>query len=328
MAWFKSVPRLLWLAALLLLGGILSELPLASIMQMLSSLLATQWLGWLALNLAIIFIACLRWQLIGKLLNAPVSLTQLLLIRQAGQAVSFITPGPQLGGEPLQIYWLYQRCQLAIHSALLTLGLDRFFELWINFTVLLIALLFLILSGSAEATNWLHLLILLALLLLTLSLLGWLLIKQPHSILSWLKKLTNRWHHHPQLQTIDSHWQCLATDLTTALSQQKPALFQALLVSLLGWTGLIAELAWVLSFFELRLDLQAFLLILVAMRLAFLLPLPAGIGSLEAALVWAFQILRLPNDAVLGLIALIRLRDVVMLITGLACLRLLQQQRA
>lgn len=80
--------------------------------------------------------------------------------------------------------------------------------------------------------------------------------------------------------------------------------------------------------FELQLDLQAFLLILVAMRLAFLLPLPAGIGSLEAALVWAFQILHLPNDAVLGLIALIRLRDVVMLITGLACLRLLQQQRA
>lgn len=328
MSWFNGMPRLLWLAALLLLGGILSQLPLTTIMHSLSSLSAQQWLGWLALNLGIILVACLRWQLICKLLNAPVSLVKLLLIRQAGQAVSFITPGPQFGGEPLQIYWLYQRCQLAIHSALLALGVDRFFELWINFSVLLVAVLLLMFSDSADAHDWLHLLILLALLLSTLSLLGGLLIKHPDSVLSWLKTLTQRWHHHPKLQSIDTHWQRLATDLNTALSQQKPALLQALLLSLLGWAGLITELAWLLSFFELGLDFGGFLLILVAMRLAFLLPLPASIGSLEAALLWAFQFLNLPNESVLGLIALIRLRDVLMLITGLGCLRLLQQQRA
>lgn len=328
MFWFNSTPRLLWLAALILLGAILSQLPLTTIIQSLSSLSTQQWIGWLIINLGIIVIACLRWQLICKLLKIPVSLFTLLLIRQAGQAVSFITPGPQFGGEPLQIYWLYQHCKLAIHSALVALGLDRFFELWINFSVLLVAVLLLMSSDSAGAHDWLHLLILLALLLSTLSLLGRLLIKHPDSVLSWLKTLTQRWHHHPKLQSIDTHWQRLATDLNTALSQQKSALLQALVLSLVGWAGLIAELAWLLSFLKLQLDFGGFLLILVAIRLAFLLPLPAGIGSLEAALLWAFQFLNLSNESVLGLIALIRLRDVLMLITGLGCLRLLQQQRA
>lgn len=325
MPWLKIIPPLLWLAALLLLAGILSQLPLASIIDNFGQLNVLQWLGWLGLNLGIILIAGWRWQLICKLLNAPVSLLKLLLIRQAGQAISFITPGPQFGGEPLQVYWLYQRCQLAIHSALLALGLDRLFELVVNFSVLIIAVLLLMLSPSAEANNWQNILLVLSLLLSALAAIVWLLIKQPHRLLGWLKPLTSRWQQHPKLQHLDSHWQSLSRDLSTAVNQQKPALLQALLLSLLGWTGLLAELALLLSFFDLALDFWEFLLILVAMRLAFLLPLPVGIGSLEAALLWAFHFLNLPNEAVLGLIALMRLRDVLVLISGLICLRLLQK---
>ena len=59
------------------------------------------------------------------------------------------------------------------------------------------------------------------------------------------------------------------------------------------------------------------------MRLAFLLPLPGGIGTLEAALFLAFQYLSLPATAAIGVIALMRLRDAVVLMAGLGCLRVL-----
>jgi hypothetical protein len=78
-----------------------------------------------------------------------------------------------------------------------------------------------------------------------------------------------------------------------------------------------------LGFFELPLDFSDFLVILIAMRLAFLLPLPGGIGTLEAALFWAFQYLSLPVAAVMGLIALMRLRDAIILLAGLWCLRVM-----
>ncbi len=57
------------------------------------------------------------------------------------------------------------------------------------------------------------------------------------------------------------------------------------------------------------------------MRLAFLLPLPGGIGTLEASLFWVFQTLDLPLSAVMSVIALMRLRDVLTLLVGLGFVR-------
>ncbi len=319
----KAVPLLLWLAALTLLGWILSQLPLATITQTISTLSPAQWFAWFGLNLAIILLATQRWWVITQLLKLPVRFGELLMMRQAGQAVSFITPGPQFGGEPLQIFWLWKRSKLPIHSALLALGLDRFYELWINFSVLIFSVALLLATLASQDVVWQNVLVGLVLILLSLTLGGWLILKQPKRVLFWLKKVTVYWHHHPRLQHLEAHWQHLGSDLQRAIKEQKPALFLAFILSLLGWGGLIAELWLLLSFFDLALDFSDFMVILVAMRLAFLLPLPGGLGTLESSLFWAFQYLSLPTSAVLGLIALMRLRDVLVLLVGLWCLRVM-----
>ncbi len=317
----KHLPVLLWLTAFILVGVILSQLPLASILVSIGRLSLPQWLAWIGINLAIISLATQRWQILIRLLNIRLGFVELLMIRQAGQAISFITPGPQFGGEPWQIFWLYQRGQMPIHRALLAVGLDRFYELWINFAVLLLAVLLLLTSAKAPIDNGQNILLVLSVLLLTLSVAGWLILKQPERVLVSLKKLTVYWHHHPRLQNIETHWQRLGSDLQSAMREKKPALLKALLISLCGWVGLIGELWLLLSFFDLPLTLSTFLLILIAMRLAFLLPLPGGLGTLEAALFWAFHSLNLAETAVLGLIALMRLRDALTLFAGLICLR-------
>jgi hypothetical protein len=247
---------------------------------------------------------------------------ELLMIRQAGQTVSFITPGPQFGGEPLQVFWLWKR-KLPIHSALLAVGLDRFFELWINFGMLVLGLLLLLATPASEVVSWQKISLVLALILLTLFLLGRLILKQPERVLDWLKRAANYWRHHPRLRNIQTHWQQLGNDVKRVITKQKPALFRAFILSICGWAGLIGELWLMLGFFELPLDFSDFLVILVAMRLAFLLPLPGGIGTLEAALFWAFQYLSLPVAAVMGLIALMRLRDAIILLAGLWCLQVM-----
>lgn len=323
MTWLKAIPMLLWLAAFILVGWILSQLPLAAIAQTISTLSLGQWLVWIGLNLGIIVLATQRWWVLISMLKLPVGFGELLRIRQAGQAVSFITPGPQFGGEPLQIFWLYKRNQLPIHKTLLAVGLDRFYELWVNFSILLLAVLLLLISPTVAGVNWQKVSLLLALLLLMMSMLGWLLVNQPERVLSWITRVARRWQHHPRLEHIKTHWQQLGSDLNWAIQKQKSALFLAFILSLAGWIGLIGELWLLLSFFDLAFDFSAFLVILVSMRLAFLLPLPGGIGTLEAALFWAFQYLSMPAEAAIGLIALMRLRDVLVLMAGLWCLRLL-----
>ncbi|WP_333879313.1 lysylphosphatidylglycerol synthase transmembrane domain-containing protein [Methylobacter sp.] len=324
MSWLKALPLLLWLAALILVGWILGQLPLATIVQSITKLSLEQWLAWIALNLGIILLATERWRVLTNILHVPVRFGELLIIRQAGQTVSFITPGPQFGGEPLQIYWLCQRNRLPIHCALLALGLDRFYELWVNFGVLLIGVLLLLVSPIAEVVDSQEISLVLLLILLTLSLFGWLILKQPERVFGWIKRVARHWQHHPRLQNIETHWQRLGSDVKRIMEERKPALLRAFILSIVGWVGLIGELWLLLSFFDLELDGYAFLVIVVSMRLAFLLPLPGGIGTLEATMFWAFQFLSLPTTGAMGLIALMRLRDALVLMAGLWCLRIMQ----
>ncbi len=327
MSWLKSIPVLLWSAALILVGCILYQLPLTTITQSLSTLTITQWLAWISINLAIIALATQRWLTLIKGLGLSVKFNELLMIRQAGQAISFITPGPQFGGEPLQIYWLWKRNHWPIHSALLAVGIDRFYELWINFGVLLLNLILLMttsITGQATTINWQVMFLGLLLILLVLSLLAGLILKQPDRVLAWIKRVTHYWQHHPRLQHIETHWQRLSSDLKSLMTKHKAELALAFVWSLIGWIGLISELWLILGFFDIALTFYSFMLILVAMRLAFLLPLPGGIGTLEASLFWVFQILGLPLTVAISVMALMRLRDAITLVIGLYCVRALR----
>jgi uncharacterized protein (TIRG00374 family) len=321
----KLFTLLLWLTALGLGTWTLAQLPLAEISHSITSLSTPQWAFWLGLNALIILVLGLRWQIFTQALATPVSLLKLLSIRQAGQAVSFITPGPQFGGEPLQVYWLY-KYGLPLRKALLSLGLDRFFELWVNFSVLLLAVLLLLTGIGGDNINntigdWQTALVPLLIFLGLMLSLAWILIKQPQWINNRLEAIAARWQHNHRLNNINQHWQSLGDDLRIALRTQKIRFLLAIALSLLGWAGLLGELYLILQFVGIDADLSSFLIILVAMRMALLLPMPGGVGTIEASVLWSFHILNLPASAALGLIALIRVRDAIVLLIGLACLR-------
>ncbi len=265
-----------------------------------------------------------RWLVLTKAMGQSVRFLQLLRIRQAGQLISFVTPGPQFGGEPLQIYWLWKKFNLPGHAAFLAVGRDRFFELWINFAILLFAVTVLLVSTSVAFVEWHYVATVLIGLLVIMGMSAWLLVQKPLSILHWIKRATQRWHSHIRLQQLQDHWSQMNDSLQTLISKRRPSLLTALSLSLLGWAGMIAEFWLLLWFVDVPLDLMTFVLLFTLVRLAFLLPLPGGIGSVEAALFWAFQALALPLTTAAGLIALMRLRDVIILLLGAVVLPSLQ----
>jgi glycosyltransferase 2 family protein len=318
---YKIVQSLIWLFALAMAGLVLSRLPVSSITQTLSGLSLLQWAGWIILNLVIIYLYVTRWAVLIKPQGLPVNFYQLLLIRQAGQAISFVTPGPQFGGEPMQVYWLWKKYSCPGHSALLAVALDRFYELWINFTVLLFGILILLTGPAVNYANWTGIGIVLLTLIIALSLLGWMMLRQRGRVSTWIRRLASRWENNRRLMDLDTHWNTLTDELELFVANNNQVLILAFVISLMGWTGMIMEVWLLLSFFDLSLGFSDFIFLLVTMRLAFLLPLPGGIGTLEAALFWAFLILKLPATAAVGLIALMRLRDAVILGAGILSLR-------
>lgn len=103
-----------------------------------------------------------------------------------------------------------------------------------------------------------------------------------------------------------------------SLCQQNPgALLGATAVSGLGWGVMIAEFYAMATFLGLPLSAAQLIALLTAARVAFLLPLPGGLGTLEASQVWALGVMGLNPAAGLGLSLLIRLRDVMLGVLGL-----------
>ena len=321
----KWLLALLWLTALALAGWTLWQLPLGTMLLTLLALSTTQYTVWVLLNAAILAVAVLRWQRLAAALNTALPVVLLFRLRQGGSAVNFLTPGPHVGGEPLQLYWLYRLCALPLHRATLVLGLDRFFEVGTNFSVLLAALAILGFSTALPATASLQVGAMLVVMLLGMGGIACVLLQQPQWLNLRIEGLAQRWQQHPRLRRIDSEWQRLGSELRTAIGEHHQRLWQALALSLLGWGLLLSELALLLHFTGVEPTALRVLSILIGMRLAMLLPTPGGIGTIEVALLWSFQLLQLPAAAALGLIALIRIRDAVVLVIGLWCLAHLRQ---
>jgi len=102
------------------------------------------------------------------------------------------------------------------------------------------------------------------------------------------------------------------------LWRSKPALFLAAgAVSLLSWAALIGEFWYMTTTLELGLGFTQSMTMLFAMRVAILLPMPAGLGALEASLALATTALGLSPAAGLSMSLLIRLRDVTLGLVGL-----------
>ena len=306
----------IWLASIGLVVWILTRLPIEAMLQAISSLDIFQWLAWIVINFLIITVFVWRWLILTQAIELSCKFFQLFRVRQAGQLISFVTPGPQFGGEPLQVYWLWRRYSVPGPAAILAVGLDRYYELSINFSVLLLAVLILLTSVSVAFVNWYILAIILLSLIVAMGLGVGLLLRKPDHIRIWAGRLTSRWQNHPRLSRLKTHWWQLNKSLQQVVTHKRAALRIALVLSVLAWAAMIVEFWLLLTFIDVPLSPTTFIFLFTVVRLAFLLPLPGGLGSVEASLFWAFQVLALPLAEAGGLILMMRLRDLIILLTG------------
>ena len=369
----QTCQRLLWLAALSLGAWSLLQLPFHGIQTQLFHLPWQALLPWVSLNIIIILLLSWRWHFFIRQMNPfpkgpGISLFRLLTLRQAGQAVNFLTPGPQVGGEPLQLVWLARQSNLSLSQAGASLAMDRFFELWTNFTAL-----FLFISLAAASPHSpkkffpLSPFISTSVCVLFFSSLGASLFflaklrpdadvplpahppcrraiacEPPAESNATPRRIIKKFSRFslqaanlkiPLFSLLDHFgrkaiyfWQQVKHDMRTLIIGQPKTLPTALVFSLAAWSALTVEIHWLLAILDVSIPLRDFALLIVSLRVAFLLPVPGGIGSFEAAVLWCFQQLQLPAETALGFIALARARDAAILSFGLICLRQQQKQ--
>lgn len=315
-AFARLLSGLFWAGALLLLVVVLRTVPLGEAWAILQGLQGGEIAALVFMNLLVLMALNGRWWLIMRGQGYPIPFFTLLGYRQAAFAVTYFTPGPQFGGEPLQVLLVERKHGVPRTAAVAAVTLDKSLELLVNF-LFLVAGVFVMLSqglfGDALGGGmivWPLLLMSLPLLFLVTTWAGW------HPVTRFLRLFqrcswfaaSGRWA--AQYGRLAEGLEATESRATELCRQSPGSLFLALLVSLLGWLLLIGEYWMMFSFLGLSLTAVQMILLLTAVRIAILLPLPGGLGSLEASQVLTLTLMNLEPAAGLSAALLIRLRDV------------------
>src|SRR5215211_1267926 len=118
----------------------LRNAPLADIWNAVNQLKLWQLATLAAINIAIYLLITLRWWIIVRAGNKTIPYFPLVLVRMAVFGISYFTLGPQIGGEPLQVFHLQRKYGMTYTRATSTVIMDKLLEFLANFFLLVIGL--------------------------------------------------------------------------------------------------------------------------------------------------------------------------------------------
>ena len=275
----------------------------------------------LTYNLILVPLMTARWWLLVKCSGWPVGLLDTCNYRLAANAVSYLTPGPHFGGEPIAVYCLHRRHGVPLSSAGTSVAVERLLELLASFVVLTFCLIYLTLAGNGILSRNRGAIALIAVAAGAGCLLAALFTgKRPVSrSMALIKRLAHG--PFPQLCNRIGSWidtirqsEAMAESL---YRDHRRRFLVANLFSLVYWLGVFAEF-WLMGFLlGAHLSLVQLAAVVAVARLAFFTPLPAGIGVLESALPWLTVVLGFGHSLGFGLCLMMRCRDLLFNLTGL-----------
>lgn len=307
---------LIWLAAPVVIYLTLRTIPLQSLGEVFSRVKLWQIAALLGANLLIFGLFVLRWSRILSALEVRIPFMALVGYRLAGFGVSYFTPGPQFGGEPLQIYLLKRRQGVNTAAAISSVFFDKLLELLANFTFLVVGLVVAALGGvlRGQVGPWVWAAVGVIFIFPVGNLIA---LSRGLRPLTWLIERLRGWL---RLRLLDKAAEHVgqAEGLIAEFCQTQPwALAQVLVISVLVWLASVAEFWMMLNFLGAPANLVETISMLVAARLAFLLPIPAGLGTLEASQILAVQAVGFAPAVGVAASLVIRARDVTLAALGL-----------
>jgi uncharacterized membrane protein YbhN (UPF0104 family) len=313
-SWKKWLTRLLVFALLsFLLWWVVRNAPLVEIWAALRGLQLWEIAVLLVVNTMLYVLVTLRWWLIVRADARHIPFLPLLRVRVSVFGVSYFTLGPQVGGEPLQVLFLQRKYGLTYTRATASVIMDKILEFLIDFILLAIGLTAIFRAGVLTESNSSFSWELIGLLLLML----W---PPTHIVLLYHRKypLTALVSAIPFIPKNVKAIRFLRAAEWLAgkfCRRHLPGLLGALGVSLLTGGGMVGDYALMTYFLGIHLPFWKTVAAWAAGWLAFLMPLPGGLGALEASQVFVLSKFGIQNAAAISLILMMRGRD--LLIGGL-----------
>lgn len=266
-------------------------------------------------NSGIVLLFGSRWWVILRARGYRVGFLQAAAYRLAAFSISYFTPGPHLGGEPLQVYLVSRREKIPAGAAAGSVAVDKLLELAANFAFLAFGIITLLSVELLDRrTGSFSLAAAVAMLALPLVYLG-VLATDARPLQRVVSQLpAPRWRWWSRLAEFAGAAEAEASRM---IAYHRFTFFVAVILSGVIWAALIFEYMLAIRFLGIPLNFSQVISVMTAARIAILLPMPGGLGTLEAALVLATRALGENAAFAAGLSLLIRSRDVAFGLLGL-----------
>jgi len=294
----------------------LRNAPLTEIWNALNQLKVWQIATLVFINISIYLLVTLRWWIIVHAERKTITYFPLVLVRVAVFGVSYFTLGPQVGGEPLQVLYLQRKYGMTYTRATSTVIMDKLLEFLANFFLLIVGLMAVLQAGIISTNGSRPLIGLIPL----AALLAWppihiiLMIRGVYPISTALRAAFSRLGNPKWMRFL------IASERMAGMFCQRypRALLMAAGASLAAGAAMVAEYALIVSFMGINLHGWQTLAAWTTSWLAFLVPLPGGLGALEASQVFTLGAFEVSAAMAISVTLLIRARD--LLIGGLGLL--------
>jgi len=271
-----------------------------------------------ALTFLQIFIIIYRWQLILAAQGDKLPFKKLLAPKFVGFAVSYLTPGLYVGGEPVRAYLLKRNTGVRLSHGFASIIVDKILDFTYPLPFLIGALIYAMFKYdiSWEAVSA-FVLVLLGLIVL----LGFFYVQTYRgkgffsSLIIFLR--LNR------IRFIKKYFEKILyfEGMIITFFNKQPALFtKGLSLSLLGGIVVFIQFIVILHALGIQADIVQILVMMVFMILAFLVPLPASLGSFEASQVIVFSALGHPASIGVAFVLIFRMAELGKLAVGLTFL--------
>ncbi len=301
--------------AVLLLFLVFRNISLNQVIRTLRELDGIDLLLLASVNTVVFVFFGIRWWLLLCALDQRVPFGRLLLYRLTSFAISYFTPGPHFGGEPYQVYATTQWHNVPVGTAIAAVALDKLLEMLVNFALLTAGVVLLLGTRLGLAKGLEIQLTVSAVLLMAIPVALMIAQWRGYRPLTWL--VLHIWRR----RKLPAWYLPLrqSEEQASYIWREHPRIVAlALAATLVSLAGMILEFWLLASVLKLPLPFLDVLSAFVVVRIAILLPMPAGLGALEAGLAMAMVSLGLDPSAGVSMALVIRARDIILSVSGLA----------
>jgi uncharacterized protein (TIRG00374 family) len=278
---------------------------------------ATLLLGFLAAVFSTLVCLSWRWGCILSGLDGRLSLPRLTLVRSAAHSLAVLVPSGKLGGDPLRA-WLATRDGVGSGKAIASVAVDRTLEIASNAPFSILFGFLLLQHGIPQLER-----VLVAICVGTFGLAVGIFIavrrlRRGAGLVTPLV-LGMRLD---RFRLVDRQLDVMADSEASAakLVEQPRRMLGAFVAGLVANLLVIGEFFLLLAAFGLPTDPIAIVAAIFATGAAHMLPIPAGIGVLEGATMWLFQLLGYSADVGLAVGLAARLRELIWMLPGVTYL--------